>query len=105
MGNQHSLPEAPYVTGRPPISKRSLLKCFFLKTYFSIGSLRQLVNILERFGCFRRVCGLQEVPPLSTFSRAGKWFREQGCSAFNAQLLQDLEVRYPKIILIDRTAL
>jgi hypothetical protein len=27
-----SLPETPYVTGRPPISKKSLLKCFILKT-------------------------------------------------------------------------
>ncbi|KXG08388.1 hypothetical protein AT864_03426 [Anoxybacillus sp. P3H1B] len=37
--DQLSLPEAPYVAGRPPISKKSLLKCFFLKTYFSIGPL------------------------------------------------------------------
>ncbi|BDG42418.1 hypothetical protein B4119_0906 [Parageobacillus caldoxylosilyticus] len=36
-----SLPETPYVTGRPPVSKKSLLKCFFLKTYFSIDSLRK----------------------------------------------------------------
>jgi len=38
--DQLSLPETPYVTSRPPISKKSLLKCFFLKTYFSIDSLR-----------------------------------------------------------------
>jgi hypothetical protein len=100
-----SLPEAPYVTGRPPISKKSLLKCFFLKTYFSIDSLRQLVNTLERFGYFRRICGLKEVPYLFTFSRAGKWFQEQGFSAFNAQLLKDLDVRYPKVVIIDSTAL
>jgi len=103
--DQLSLPKTPYVTGRPPISKKSLLKCFFLRTYFSIGSLRQLVNILERFGCFRRVCGLQEIPHLSTFARAGKWFREQGFSVFNAQPLKDLEVRYPKVVLTDSTAL
>ncbi|KYD06624.1 hypothetical protein B4119_1962 [Parageobacillus caldoxylosilyticus] len=34
-----SLPETPYVTGRLPVSKKSLLKCFFLKTYFAIDSL------------------------------------------------------------------
>jgi hypothetical protein len=48
--DQLSLPETPYMTGRPPISKKSLLKCFFLKTYFSIDSLRHLVHTLDRFG-------------------------------------------------------
>jgi hypothetical protein len=103
--DQLSLPEAPYVTGRPPIPKKSLLKCFFLKTYFSIDSLRQLVETLDRFGYFRRICGLKEVPHLSTFSRASTWFQEQGFSAFNAQLLNDLGVRYPKVVIIDSTAL
>jgi transposase len=88
--DQLSLPETPYVTGRPPISRKSLLKCFFLKTYFSIDSLRQLVELLHRFGYFRRICGLREIPHLSTFSRADKWFREQGFSTFDAQLLKDL---------------
>nr|WP_228485557.1 transposase [Anoxybacillus caldiproteolyticus] len=41
---------------------------FFLKAYVSIDSLRQLVHILRQFGYFRRICGLQEVPHLSTFS-------------------------------------
>jgi hypothetical protein len=103
--DQLSFPETPYMTGRPPISKKSLLKCFFLKTYFSIDSLRQLVDTLDRFGYLRWICGLKEVPHLSTFSRAGKWFREQGFSVFNAQLLKDLGVRYPKIVIIDSTAL
>jgi hypothetical protein len=103
--DQLSLPETPYVTGRPPIPKKSLLKCFFLKTYFSIDSLRQLVHTLDRFGYFRRICELKEVPHLSTFSRASTWFQEQGFSAFNAQLLKDLGVRYPKIVIIDSTAL
>jgi Domain of unknown function (DUF4306) len=44
----------------PPIPKRSLLKCF-LKTYFSIDSLRQLVEILDQFGYFRYICRLKEV--------------------------------------------
>ncbi|WP_420864988.1 transposase [Anoxybacillus ayderensis] len=60
------------MTGRPPLSKKSLLKCFFVKTYFSIDSLCQLVDILNRFGYFRHICGLKEIPHLSTFSRAGK---------------------------------
>lgn len=36
--NQLSSLEASYVTGRPPFSKKSLLKCLSLKTYFSIPS-------------------------------------------------------------------
>ncbi|MGG3738366.1 transposase [Aeribacillus pallidus] len=39
-----------------------MLKCFFLKSYFSIDSLRQLVETLDRFGYFQRICGLKEVP-------------------------------------------
>ncbi|AOL35798.1 transposase [Geobacillus thermoleovorans] len=56
--DQLSFLETPYVTGKPPVSKKALLKCFFLKTYFAMDSLRQLVNILHRFGYFRRICGL-----------------------------------------------
>ncbi|KPC97109.1 hypothetical protein LR69_04713 [Geobacillus sp. BCO2] len=29
-----SLPETPYVTGRPPVSKKSLLKCFLFENLF-----------------------------------------------------------------------
>lgn len=50
--DQLSLPEASYVTGRSPGSKKSLLKCLILNTYFSIDSLRQLVDILNRFGYY-----------------------------------------------------
>jgi transposase len=82
-----SLLETPYVTGRPPVSKKLMLKCFFLKTYFAIDSLRKLVRILQRFRCFQRACGLSEVPHLSTFSRAAKWLWEQVFDVFHAQLL------------------
>nr|WP_225434241.1 transposase [Peribacillus tepidiphilus] len=75
------------------------------KNLFSINSLRQLVDTLNRFRYFWRICGLKEVPHLSTFSRAGKWFREQGFSVFTAQLLKDLGVRYSKVVIIDSTAL
>jgi hypothetical protein len=39
------------------------------------------------------------------FSRAAKWFREQGFPVFHAQLLKDLEIRYSQIVRIDSTAL
>ncbi|BDG47431.1 hypothetical protein [Parageobacillus sp. KH3-4] len=38
-------------------------------------------------------------------SRAMKWFSEQRFPVFHAQLLQDLEVRYSKIVLIGSTDL
>ncbi|OAO83609.1 Mobile element protein [Parageobacillus thermoglucosidasius] len=79
------------------MSKKSLLKCFFLKTYFAIDSLRKLVRIVQCFRCFQRACGLSEVPHLSTFSRAAKWFWEQGFPVFHAQLLKNLEIRYPNL--------
>jgi hypothetical protein len=66
----------------------------FLKPIFSFDFLRKLVRILQRFRCFQRACGLREVPRLSTFSRAAKWFREQGFSVFYVQLLKDLEVNH-----------
>jgi transposase len=97
--------ETPYVTGRRPISRKFLLKCFFLKTYFSVNSLRQLIELLDRFFYFRRICGLRVIPYLSTFSRTGKRFREQGFSAFNAQLLKDLGVQYPKVVSTDSSPL
>ncbi|MGG3917466.1 transposase [Parageobacillus thermoglucosidasius] len=59
-----------------------MLKCFFLKTYFAIDSLRKLVRVLQ-FRCFQQACGLGEVPHLSTFSRAAKWFPETGISCFS----------------------
>lgn len=97
--------DARYVTGRPPISKKSLLKCLFLKPYFAIDFLRELVRILERFGYFRRICGLSDVPHVSTFFRASQLFEEQEFSEFHAQLLMYLGIQQPSIVLIESTAL
>lgn len=97
--------DTPYTTGRPPISKRALLKCVFLKSYFAIDSLRELVRTLQQFGYFRRICGLSDVPHVSTFSRVSQWFQEQGFSEFHAQLLLDVSVKQPSVVLIDSTAL
>ena len=76
--NQLSIPEKPYVTGRPPIPKRVLLKSFVLKTVFQVPSLRKLVSFLKQFPYFRNLCGLTEVPHFSTFSRTASWFHEKG---------------------------
>ncbi|KYD06623.1 hypothetical protein B4119_1961 [Parageobacillus caldoxylosilyticus] len=55
------------------------------------------MRIVQCFRCFQRTCGLSEVPHLSTFSRTAKWFWEQGFPVFHAQLLKNLEIRYPKM--------
>ena len=70
--DQLSIPEKPYVTGRPPVSKRILLKSFVLKTVFQIPSLRKLVDFLNQFSYFRNLCGFTAVPHFSTFSRAAQ---------------------------------
>lgn len=36
------------VTGRPPICRKSLLKCFFLKIVYQIDSLRKLTLFLHQ---------------------------------------------------------
>lgn len=37
----------PPFTGRPPIRRKALLKCFFLKTVFQIDSLRKLTRFSD----------------------------------------------------------
>ncbi len=59
----------PPITGRPPICRKALLKCFFLKTVFQINSLRKLTRFLHQYPSFRTSCGLSFVPHISTFSR------------------------------------
>ncbi|MBG9585491.1 transposase, partial [Bacillus thuringiensis] len=57
--------------GRPPICRKALLKCFFVKTVFQINSLRKLTRFLHQYPSFRVSCGLSLVPHISTFSRVG----------------------------------
>ncbi|EZP77554.1 transposase IS4 family protein [Parageobacillus genomosp. 1] len=59
-----SLPETPYVTGRPPVSKKSLLKCFFLKIFISPINRR---NSEERKDAYGRVL------PVFLKTRFGQW--------------------------------
>ncbi|OUB79255.1 hypothetical protein BK773_29155 [Bacillus thuringiensis serovar indiana] len=65
------------MTGRPPICRKALLKCFFVKTVFQINSLRKLTRFLHQYPSFRVSCGLSLVPHISTFSGSGaKRFEE-----------------------------
>ncbi|MED3079292.1 transposase, partial [Bacillus wiedmannii] len=79
----------PPMTGRPPICRKALLKCFFLKTVFQINSLRKLTRFLHQYPSFRSSCGLSFVPHISTFSRVGTWFRNEGIPAIHEKVLKE----------------
>ena len=95
----------PAGTGRPPICRKALLKCFFVKTVFQIHSLRKLTRFLHQYPLFRAFCGLSAVPHISTFSRVGTWFREKGISLIHEHVLQEMNVGLIPCVLIDSTAL
>ncbi|EOP79329.1 hypothetical protein IGM_06308 [Bacillus cereus HuB4-4] len=95
----------PPITGRPPICRKALLKCFFLKTVFQINSLRKLTRFLHQYPLFRTSCGLSFVPHISTFSRVGTWFREEGISLIHKQVLHEMNLELIPCVLIDSTAL
>ncbi|OQR53321.1 transposase [Bacillus sp. CDB3] len=95
----------PPVTGCPPICRKALLKCFFLKTVFQIDSLRKLTRFLHQYPSFRVSCGLSFVPHISTFSRVGTWFRNEGIPLIHKQTLQEMNSGLIPCVLIDSTAL
>ncbi|HEF1880273.1 transposase [Bacillus thuringiensis] len=95
----------PPVTGRPPICRKALLKCFFLKTVFQIDSLRKLTRFLHQYPSFRVSCGLYFVPHVSTFSRVGTWFRKKSIPIIHEKVLQELNLELIPCVLIDSTAL
>ncbi|HDR6319097.1 TPA: transposase [Bacillus thuringiensis] len=95
----------PPVTGRPPICRKALLKCFFLKTVFPIDSLRELTRFLHQFPSFRASCGLSFVPHISTFSRVGTWLREESIPVIHEKVLHELNFGLIPCVLIDSTVL
>ncbi len=76
----------PLMTG-PPICRKALFKCFFLKTVFQINSLCKLTCFLHQYPSFRSSCGLSFVPHISTFSRVGTWFCDEGIPAIHEKVL------------------
>ncbi|MGR5970745.1 transposase [Bacillus paranthracis] len=95
----------PPITGRPPICRKALLKCFFVKTVFQINSLRKLTRFLHQYPSFRVSCGLSFVPHISTFSRVGTWFRNEGIPLIHKQTLEEMNLGLIPCVLIDSTAL
>ncbi|MFZ7807486.1 transposase [Bacillus thuringiensis] len=95
----------PPMPGRPPICRKALLKCFFVKTVFQINSLRKLTRFLHQYPSFLVACGLSFVPHISTFSRVGTWFRNEGIPLLHKQILQEMNLELIPCVLIDSTAL
>ena len=60
---------------------------------------------MHQYPSFRASCGLSFVPHISTFSRVGTWFREEGISTIHEKVLQELNVGLIPCVLIDSTAL
>ncbi|RBW70763.1 transposase [Bacillus taeanensis] len=81
-------PELPYVTSRPRISRKIMLKCLAIKAHLAIDSLKQRVKLFQDYPYWRWVVGFDHVPHLSTFSRAAKWFREEGFPLLHSYILQ-----------------
>lgn len=75
------------ITDCPPICRKVLLKCFFLKTVFQIHSLRKLNRFLPQYPSFCASCVLSFVPHISTFSHVGTWFRKEGISIIHKKVL------------------
>ncbi|QWH75490.1 transposase (plasmid) [Bacillus mycoides] len=95
----------PPITCRPPICRKALLKCFFVKTVFQINSLRKLTRFFHQYPSFRVSCGLSFVPHISTFSRVGTWFCNEGIPFIHKQTLQEMNLGLIPCVLIDSTAL
>ncbi|MED3934723.1 transposase, partial [Priestia megaterium] len=59
----------------------------------------------HQYPSFRVSCGLSFVPHISTFSRVGTWFRDEGIPVIHEKVLQELNLELIPCVLIDSTAL
>ncbi len=87
------------MTGRPPIPKRSLLKCFLLKIYFSIDSLRQLVDTLDQLAISDVFVNLTRFPIFLHFYALVHGFKNKDFLHFMLNFSK-LGVRYPKLAIM-----
>lgn len=56
--------------GRPSIDRRPLARAFLAKAFLNLCDTRTLIEQLKQSPCFRRLCGMTNVPSEATFSRA-----------------------------------
>ena len=77
----------------------------FLENRISNQFFTQIESFLHQYPSFRASCGLSFVPHISTFSRVGTWFREEGIPVIHEKVLQELNLELIPCVLIDSTAL
>ena len=92
----------PPMTGRPPICRKVLLTCFFVKTVFQINSLRKLTRFSHQYPSFRVSCGLSLVPHISTFSRVGTWFRNEEIPLRRPLMIVSTFIKLPEHVIFLR---
>ncbi len=59
--------------GRPPKSRKAIVRAFVAKSIYNLNTTRDLINYLTGDVSLRRICGfetIREIPSESTFSRA-----------------------------------
>lgn len=72
------------LAGRPPSSRRSILKLFFMKAFLNIPTTRAARHFVKSSRSWRRICGFEsssEVPSEATLSRAFAEFSHDGAIA------------------------
>ena len=70
--------------GRPPSSRRSILKLFFIKAFLNIPTTKAAHSFVKSSRSWRRICGFEsprEVPSEATLSRAFAEFSRDGAVA------------------------
>jgi hypothetical protein len=63
--------------GRPEIDRKSMARAFLAKTYLRFPDTRTLIESLKQSPSLRQLCGMENVPSESTFSRAFAQFAKQ----------------------------
>lgn len=55
--------------GRKPVAELPMIRCFFAKAFFRIGTTTDLIKRLRSDATLRQICGFTVVPSPATFSR------------------------------------
>lgn len=73
----------------------------FLQKQYSDPFFTQINSFFDQYPSFRVSCGPSFIPHISTFSRVGNWFRNEGISLIHKQALQEMYLGLIPYVLID----